>query len=125
MYPLTNILSIPTNGQAVLDQVIPTLRRQGWQVVRSFDLQTARQAHTGCSCPHHGTDQCSCQMAVFLIYGESSEPLTLVAHGRDGQVELSLVDDPAQSDSHYIAYRIRQVFLQQPETSNERSAGEP
>ena len=40
----------------------------GLSVLRTFDLQTARQAQAVCPCPHHGTDQCDCQMVVLLVY---------------------------------------------------------
>lgn len=112
MYPMTHLLSVSTDGQDLLDRIIPSLRGQGWQVVRSFDLQTARQAHTACTCPHHGTRQCDCRMSVFLLYGEVNPPLTLIAHGRDGLTELALVDDPAQNSSPDQVHKLRQ-FLQQ------------
>ena len=115
MYPSTILLSVPTDGPALLAQALPALQKQGWQVVQSFDLQTARQAHAGCACPHHGTNQCNCQLAVFLIYGAASGPLTLIAHGRDGRTELSLVDDPNSLVDLRLLNRIRQVF-KQPES---------
>ena len=34
----------------------------GFQVEQTFDLQVARLSHSGCPCPNHGTDKCSCQM---------------------------------------------------------------
>ena len=82
------------------DQVIPwitrRLREAGLQVLPTFDLQVARSAHAGCSCPHHGTDQCDCQLAVLLIYEGQGEPVSLVIHGHDRKIHLSLVDTPEQ-----------------------------
>lgn len=122
MYPLTNLLSVSADSQALMAQIIPTLRQLGCQVVQSFNLQTARLAHSGCSCPHHGTDQCSCQMAVFLVYGKSNSPLTLILHSRDEVTEISLVDDPALLADHHLANRIRHIFHQQAGLSHEEPA---
>lgn len=89
------------------DRVVPwideVLSRRGLRVARSFDLKTARAAHTNCSCPHHGTDACDCQMVVLLVYGNDSCPATLVAHGRDGRTYLSLTSIPGQRPSPQLA----------------------
>jgi hypothetical protein len=66
------------------------------QVLRTFDLQLARLAHTEYPCPLHGTQQCDCQMVVLLVYAEQYQPVSLVAHGYDGKTWLSLVDTPQQ-----------------------------
>ncbi|HMB23025.1 MAG TPA: hypothetical protein VKP08_09360 [Anaerolineales bacterium] len=66
------------------------------RVVQTFDLTTARHALGDCSCPHHGTEQCDCQMVVLLVYANGAEPTTLILHGNDGQSWLSLVEHPGQ-----------------------------
>ncbi len=76
------------------------------QVATSFDLRTARAAHTGCSCPHHGTTSCDCQMVVVLVYGTDACPATLVVHERDGRTYVSLVDTPGQRPSPKLAATI-------------------
>lgn len=68
------------------------LNEIGLQVEQTFDLQVARLPHTGCSCPHHGTHECSCQMVVLLVCAEGNDTLTLILHGTDGQTNLSLVN---------------------------------
>jgi hypothetical protein len=70
--------------------------RHGFQVMRTFDLQLARASQSQCSCPHHGTELCDCQMIMLLIYGLQDLPVTLVCHGYDGWTHLSLVDSPEQ-----------------------------
>ena len=65
-------------------------------MLRTFDLQIARQAQTSCPCPHHGTDQCDCQLVVLLVYQDHREPLAIVAHGYEGQTWFSVVDTPQQ-----------------------------
>lgn len=68
------------------------LNSAGLQVEQTFDLQVARVSHGGCSCPHHGTEQCSCQMVVLLVRSEDTEPLTLILHGNDGETNLTIVN---------------------------------
>ncbi len=69
----------------------------GLQVVQTFDLHAARLDHGHCSCPHHGTEQCDCQMVVLLVYDNGFPPASVVAHSRDGQTWFTLVDSPQQS----------------------------
>jgi hypothetical protein len=67
------------------------LEELGFQVEQTFDLQAARQSHIGCPCPHHGTDQCSCQMVILLVRNRGSDPTTMVLHGNDEQTNFTLV----------------------------------
>jgi hypothetical protein len=57
--------------QADCNQVISLITQElssaGFTVIESFDFQSARSAHNGCACPHHGTEQCTCQLAVLLV----------------------------------------------------------
>jgi hypothetical protein len=65
----------------------------GLRVTRSFDLQSARHAlrdPESCPCPHHGTADCTCQYVVLLVDAGGGSPLTLVAHGHDGETHLSI-----------------------------------
>ena len=82
------------------DEAMAWVMRQanaaGLQVLRTFDLQMARLAHSECPCPHHGTDQCDCQMVVLLVYADSYRPISLVAHSHDGKTWFSLVNTPQQ-----------------------------
>src|SRR6266511_5213051 len=76
-----------------------TLTNGGFRVVPTFDLQIARLAHPDCSCPHHGTEQCSCQLVILLVYGTQEEPATLVIHGQDGKTWISF-STPMETRSH-------------------------
>ncbi|HEX9386897.1 MAG TPA: hypothetical protein VF918_11305 [Anaerolineales bacterium] len=76
-----------------------SLSRAGLRVVPTFDLQIARLAHPDCSCPHHGTEQCSCQLVILLVYGKQEEPATLVIHGQDGKTWISF-STPMETRSH-------------------------
>jgi hypothetical protein len=70
--------------------------RAGLSVMRTFDLQVARHAQTVCPCPHHGTEQCDCQMVVLLIYQVNRLPVTIIAHGYNGQTWFSVIDTAQQ-----------------------------
>jgi hypothetical protein len=82
----------------------------GLQVVRTFDLQSARHDPADCPCPHHGTDQCDCQIVVLLVYGEEYQPISLVAHSFDGRTWFSLVDTPQQHADPQLERAIRQAL---------------
>ena len=69
----------------VLAKVIQQLTGVGLQIEQTFDLQVARLSHIGCQCPHHGTDQCNCQLVVLLVRCEGKDPVTLIFHGSDSQ----------------------------------------
>lgn len=84
------------SGNEVASRVTAALLGAKFRVVQSFDLASARANHVDCSCPHHGTDLCDCQMIVLLVYGSAGRPVTLTIHGRDGLVRLAVVTDPAQ-----------------------------
>ncbi len=80
------------------------------RVVQTFDLNMARQALEDCPCPHHGTDQCDCQMIVLFIYADAAEPATLILHGNDGQTWVSLVERPGQQPGEETVRAIRRVL---------------
>ena len=69
------------------------LRELGLDVVRSFDLQSARRAlrdPEGCPCPSHGTVDCPCQYVVLLVHANDEAPMSLVLHGHGGETLLSM-----------------------------------
>jgi hypothetical protein len=111
MYQTSVVLPIQSDSQTVIEQTIQRLELAGLQVLRSFDLQVARAAHVGCTCPHHGTDQCDCQMVVLLVYGRDGPPVTLVMHGHDGQTQLALVDTPEPRPAVHLVNAIVRAFL--------------
>lgn len=87
------------------------LKGHGLQIEQTFDLQIARLSHAGCSCPHHGTDQCSCQMVVLLVRGKSNEPLTLILHGNDGQTSFSIANFSGKRSDFDLAETVRQALV--------------
>jgi hypothetical protein len=104
------LLTLKLDSDQAVEQVYHRLMDDDFQVVRSFDLQTARLAHTNCTCPHHGTEDRDCQMVVLLVYDKQGEPLTLVAHSHDGQTYFELVDSPQQRPQRMIKTAVLQAL---------------
>jgi len=94
--------------------VLPWLKQKlsqaGLRMMQTFDLNNARLGPKDCSCPHHGTEACDCQMVVLLVYGKTPEPATLILHSNDGQTWLSLIDRPGQHADANIVIAIRQAL---------------
>lgn len=110
MHQTIPLLTLPHDWQTAINQAIQQLNRAGLQVMRSFDLHTARVAHTDCTCPHHGTAQCDCQMVVLLVYDQENPPVSLVAHGRDQETHFALVETPQQSPQTELQRTIRNAL---------------
>jgi len=104
-------LSVEGPCEEAVSWVVQQASSAGLRIVRSFDLKVARQAHTDCPCPHHGTKQCDCQMIVMLIYGGDHQPISLVAHGYEGKTWFSLVDTPQQRADPGLEATIRQALM--------------
>lgn len=83
----------------------------GLQVVRTFDLQVARKTNMQCPFPNHDSDQCDCQMVVLLVYKPGYHPISIVAHGYDGQTWFSIVDSPQQRADPKIEAAIRHALV--------------
>lgn len=89
-------LSLAMTCEQAIAWITHVINSSDLQVQRTFDLQLARAGHASCPCPHHGTDQCDCQMVILLIYGGILQPVSIVAHGYNGQTWISVVDTPQQ-----------------------------
>jgi hypothetical protein len=117
----TYLLTLNLDSEQAVEQVTRRLTADGLQVVRSFDLQTARSTHTNCTCPNHGTAECDCQMVVLLVYDKRGEPLTLMAHSQDGQTQFELVDSPQQRPQPLIKAAVLQALALEGFASIRRS----
>ena len=106
------------------DQVLAWINGQltsaGLRVVQTFDLQVARLAHPDCPCPHHGTDDCNCQMVVLLVYRKQDDPATLVIHGQDGRTWVSLAGPVGKRANQHLETAIRRALI--PHISNVTSS---
>jgi hypothetical protein len=94
------------------------LEQANFRAVRTFDLQVARMAHLDCPCPHHGTEQCNCQMVVFLVYQNDAPPVTLVIHGNEEMSWLYLIDKPQQPNESPQEKAIQDVLSPEPGSKN-------
>lgn len=101
-----SLLTLKSNGQMAIEKLTDCLEQAGLLVIRSFDLKTVRSVQLGCSCPHHGTDQCDCQMVVLLVYDQTTTPVTLIFHGHDGRSQLTLVNTSEPRPSDGLIYKI-------------------
>ncbi|HEX9839592.1 MAG TPA: hypothetical protein VGA72_09610 [Anaerolineales bacterium] len=108
----------------ICDQVLAWINQQltsaGLRVVQTFDLQVARLAHPDCPCPHHGTDDCNCQMVVLLVYRKQDDPATLVIHGQDGRTWVSLAGPVGKRANQHLETAIRRALI--PHISNVTSS---
>lgn len=93
---LPPFLTVDLPCDRALQMIKRKLARAGLRALQTFDLHVARLAQHACACPHHGTEQCDCQMIILLVYGSAEEPVTLILHGKDGQTWLSIADSPSQ-----------------------------
>ena len=82
------------DGETAVQIVTTTLTRQGYQVIRSFDLRSALAAQPDYVCPCHRTTPCTCQFVVLLVYADAIGPAVIIVHGHDTEASLRLVDDP-------------------------------
>lgn len=122
MSALIPFLALDQTCEQVQASVNDKLTSAGFHVVETFDLQVARLAHPDCPCPHHGTDDCDCQMVVLLVYGKQDDPATLVIHGKDGKTWLSLATPVETRSRQYLESSVRNTLIprhQNPSSSVE------
>ncbi len=105
------ILLLKQDCHEAVEWVIKQLANSGLQTVCTFDLQVARQANVECPCPHHGTEPCDCQMVILLVYKAGHQPISIVAHGYDGQTRFSIVDSPHQRADPRLEASIRHSIV--------------
>ena len=111
MSALLPFLALSQNRDQAETWVKEKLTSAGFLVVPTFDLQVARSAHPECPCPHHGTDECNCQLVILLVYGKRADPATLVLHGQDGKTWISLAT-PKNSSSHQnLESSVRHILM--------------
>lgn len=89
-------------------ELTQTLTQAGLQAIRTFDLRSARE-HNGI-CAHHGVAPCDCELTILMVYNNGSDCLTLTVHKCDGQVWLSLVHDPQQSEYSKLEATVTQLI---------------
>jgi hypothetical protein len=98
------------NCDRFIERIKDQLAEAGLRALQTFALNTARQARTDLPCPHHGPNDCDCQMVVLLVYGCLHEPFTLIVYGNDGQSWLSLSEDSLLRADPVICAAIEQAL---------------
>lgn len=104
------IVDLPCD--AALQTAKKKLSQANLRALQTFDLHATRARHTqqDCPCPNHGTAECDCQMVVLMVYGESTEPATLILHGSDGQTRFSIADDSSQRVDRKLIVSIKEAL---------------
>ena len=110
MLNFTSLLTLAQSHEDALSDVTLSLRSNGLQVVRSFDLQSACASSPGQFCPHHPGKVCDCQLVVLLIYGGVSRPVSLIAHSNDGVTQIGWGQFPNEKPDPILESRITEVL---------------
>jgi hypothetical protein len=112
MIQTSPLLIVPSDCEFVVGRLIKHLASGGFRAERSFDLRRARAVYTACTCPHHGTVNCNCQMIVLLVYFPRGGVHTLVAHGRDGITHLNWSEDLPAAEETALTTIVNDVFAE-------------
>jgi hypothetical protein len=104
------LISFSSNHETVIPKISQQLISQGMVVIQSFDLQVAKSIHTGCTCPHHGTKLCDCQIVVLLVYDENEGPVSLIVHSQDGRTYLSMMEIPDTEKDGTLEDKVFKAF---------------
>ncbi|MBI4759733.1 MAG: hypothetical protein ACOYYF_15260 [Chloroflexota bacterium] len=117
MSALIPFLALEQTCEQVQAWVNQQLTGAGFRIVQTFDLNVARLAHPEYPCPHHGTEECSCQMIVLLVYRKKSAPVTLTIHGQDDKTWLSLANPTGQHSNQHLETMIRRILMPRAPTA--------
>jgi uncharacterized protein (DUF302 family) len=95
-------------GLFIIGAITTVLQRRGYQVVRSFDLQSALSSHVEhCPCPHHGSEECTCQYVVLLAYPPTTylqmPPRVLTVHSYEQVTQVALQYDETLDEDERFA----------------------
>lgn len=93
-----------------IQQIQDSLTDAGLRVLTSFDSRHMRAEATAIPCPHHGTAECSCRIVVILVYGLEDSPATLLVHGQDHGIMVSLTYPPGLRPSSLFLSQITQIL---------------
>lgn len=88
-------------------EIAEVLENNALRVMLSFDSSLAAGSTV---CPHHGPEQCDCQIVILLVYGDDGRPATLMAHGQDGETWISIAASPGQRPSPGLENAIKRVI---------------
>jgi hypothetical protein len=104
-----SVMDILGDCEVVAEYLTQVLNNSGYEVIRSFDLQRAREVHTSCACSYHGTADCNCQLIILLVYLQTEQPRTLVLHGKNGVSHLGWGDELSPQDESMMLSMFKEV----------------
>lgn len=107
---MSQLLSLRCNCDRAVALALRLLRENNLRASQSFDLRSAANAPVECSCPHHGSDPCACNLVILLVYEPEGRPATLIFHGYDGQTWIALDVTPEQRPSVSLEQAIRKML---------------
>src|SRR5689334_24599760 len=107
---ISPFLSVKQSCKDTLQWTKKQLSLGNLRAVQTFDLNTAKVGMHNCTCPHHGTAECDCQMVVMLVYGNTNDPVTLILHGNDGQTWVSIGETPLFNSDAVLVRTIRRAL---------------
>jgi hypothetical protein len=91
------------------------MKRANLTLLRTFNSNDVRSSAAACPCPHHGANDCNCQVMIFLVYQKSQHaPVSLVVHGYDQYTLFYLVDSPQQRADPGLEAIIRTALVPTP-----------
>jgi hypothetical protein len=93
-------LTLPLCFDEATRKVSKRLTEAGFAVVRSFDLRSVQSTSFGGVCPNHGTAACDCELAIFLVYAATGDPVPVLARSHNRRTWLSVVETVSPSPHH-------------------------
>ena len=100
------------DAETAAQMVTTLLTRQGYRIIRTFDLRSALGAQPNSACPCHGTAPCTCQFVVLLVYADTGGPVVVIAHGYDAETRLRIVDDPPARPNPNLALQVMAAMIE-------------
>lgn len=110
------ILVVNQACDCTVAQVTEQFKSAGYAVVQSFDLLSAMDART----------QCTCQMIILLVYGKDGPPATVILDGNDVSTSIFLENEPERSFCAKITTLLSSIAVTagaNAENSNDESNG--
>lgn len=116
---MNNKIMFISSGDTAAQAVTAALHRRGFRVVRTFDLQSAFVTYPGYEaiqeaddCPYHGTNPCSCQFIMLLVYGNAPEPVVITLSGTEAQAQLQIVQDMTKRTDPRLVGQVMTVLME-------------
>lgn len=106
----SSLISLNLDGNLAVKRLSNRLICDGMHVIRSFDLQTAKAAYENYPCPHHGVNQCDCQLIVMFVYDDHGSQLKIIAYSKDQKSHFSIIDPPLDDREQKIKDKILQAL---------------